>query len=167
MYKFSLFASALLCGGILFAGCSGSGSSKSADSTLSKPTFDTTAAKKEINAVNETFMQSLAKGDSVAVAGCYATDAKLMVANMPAIAGRKNIQSVFAGLIKAGAAKMELNTLNIWGNADLIAEEGTFVLSTKNGHQMDKGKYIVLWKKEDGKWKISRDCSNSDLPVTK
>ena len=32
----------------------------------------------------------------------------------------------------------------------------------------DKGKYIVIWKKEDGKWKIHRDLSNTDLPaVTK
>jgi len=27
------------------------------------------------------------------------------------------------------------------------------------------GKYLVLWKKENGKWKLHRDISNSDLPV--
>jgi ketosteroid isomerase-like protein len=37
----------------------------------------------------------------------------------------------------------------------------------KDGKQIDKGKYIVLWKKEDGKWKLFRDCYNSDLPAVK
>jgi ketosteroid isomerase-like protein len=35
----------------------------------------------------------------------------------------------------------------------------------KDGTIADKGKYIVVWKKEDGKWKLHRDLSNSDLPV--
>ncbi|GAC1302831.1 MAG: hypothetical protein NVSMB24_08010 [Mucilaginibacter sp.] len=116
-------------------------------------------------AVNLNLTESLAKGDSVGIANCYTTDAKFMAPDRPAIVGRQNIQSTFAAFIKAGAAKLDLNMLNLWGNADVLAEEGTFTLSTKDGHRIDKGKYIVLWKKEDGKWKIARDCSNSDLPA--
>jgi ketosteroid isomerase-like protein len=44
-------------------------------------------------------------------------------------------------------------------------EEGVYEIKTKDGKQLDKGKYIVLWKKEDGKWKLHRDISNSDLPL--
>ena len=46
-----------------------------------------------------------------------------------------------------------------------ITEEGLFEIKTKDDVQIDKGKYIVLWKKEDGKWKLHRDLSNSDLPL--
>jgi ketosteroid isomerase-like protein len=167
MYKFSLFFIAFFSGCILLAGCSHSGASKSAGVNETQAAFDTTAAKREVEAANRNLTESLAKGDSVGVGNCYLSDAKFMASNMPAIVGRKNIQATFAGFIKGGATKLDLGMINLWGNADLLAEEGTYALATKDGHQLDKGKYIVIWKKEGGKWKISRDCNNSDLPVTK
>jgi ketosteroid isomerase-like protein len=42
---------------------------------------------------------------------------------------------------------------------------GLFEVSSKDGNQLDKGKYLVLWKKENGKWKLHRDISNIDLPL--
>jgi ketosteroid isomerase-like protein len=47
----------------------------------------------------------------------------------------------------------------------MLTEEGEVTLETKEGKQIDKGKYIALWKKEDDKWKLFRDCYSSDLPV--
>ena len=35
-------------------------------------------------------------------------------------------------------------------------------MTDKSGKEIDKGKYIVLWKMEDGKWKLHRDIFNSD-----
>ena len=127
--------------------------------------FDITAAKKEIEEVNGNFMNFLSKADSVGVASCYTTDAKFMASNVPAVAGRNNIQSVVAGLINAGVIKLDLKLQDVWGTEALLAEEGEFTLASKEGTQLDKGKYIVLWKKEDGKWKPFRDIFNSDLPV--
>ena len=127
--------------------------------------FDITAAKKEIEQADSNFMNFLSKGDSVGLANCYTADAKFMGSNVPAVAGRNNIQSVVAGLINAGVAKLDLKLLDVWGTEALVAEEGEMTLTTKDGTQIDKGKYIVLWKKEDGKWKLFRDIFNSDLPV--
>lgn len=50
-----------------------------------------------------------------------------------------------------------------WVN--LISGSKLLILD-KDGKQLDKGKYIVLWKKEEGKWKLFRDCYNSDLPLS-
>jgi len=47
-----------------------------------------------------------------------------------------------------------------------ITEEGVFEINLKDGKQIDKGKYVVVWKKEDGKWKLYRDMSNTDLPLS-
>lgn len=47
----------------------------------------------------------------------------------------------------------------------MLAEEGEFTFMDKNDKFLDKGKYIVLWKKEDGEWKLFRDCYNSDMPL--
>ncbi len=157
---------AVLCAGLaLFIGCSHSGTVKLTDGSSSPAAFDSVAVKKVIDSVNQSFAQYLAKGDSVALANCYSTDAKFMGANMPAVVGRKNIQTLFSGFIKGGVTKIAITSTGVWGSENGAAEEGTYTLATKDGHQVDKGKYIVLWKKEDGQWKLFRDCGNSDLPL--
>jgi hypothetical protein len=32
------------------------------------------------------------------------------------------------------------------------------------GHVIDKGKYVEIWKKENGEWKIYADIWNTSLP---
>jgi ketosteroid isomerase-like protein len=58
------------------------------------------------------------------------------------------------------------------GLASAYSAEGALMLNNmpsvkgkENLIRLCKGKYIVLWKKENGKWKLHRDISNSDLPA--
>lgn len=138
---------------------------KEDDTIETAAAFNLTEAKKEIEAANRNFMEVLSKSDSLGLANCYTTDAKFMGPNGPAVAGRQNIQQVVAGIIRSGATKLDLKIIDLWGNEEMLAEEGELTLGTKDGKQLDKGKYIVLWKKEEGKWKLFRDCFNSDLPA--
>ncbi|MEY3739103.1 MAG: hypothetical protein RL544_1881 [Bacteroidota bacterium] len=130
-----------------------------------KAPFDIANAKKEIEATNLEVSAFMAKGDSVGLASCYGTDGALLLNNMPPIKGQANLVKVWGGFINAGIAAIELNTTEVWGDENYITEYGTFVLKAKDSTQLDKGKYLVLWKKENGKWKFHRDISNSDLPV--
>jgi ketosteroid isomerase-like protein len=129
-----------------------------------KPAFDLNNAKKEIEAADKEICSLLSKGDSVSAANMYSSDGKLMVNNMPSITGKENIASFWGGFTKMGA-DISLTTLEIWGDENFISEEGLFEIKLKDGKVADKGKYIVLWKKEEGKWKIHRDISNTDLPA--
>jgi ketosteroid isomerase-like protein len=130
-----------------------------------KPTFDLANAKTEIEAANQAITQFMTKGDSVGLAAAYSTDGALMLNNMPSVKGKENLTKVWGGFMNAGIGGIELNTLEVWGDENFITEEGLFITKSKEGAQLDKGKYLVIWKKEDGKWKLHRDLSNSDLPV--
>ena len=130
-----------------------------------KAPFDIANAKKEIEAANLEVSAFMAKGDSVGLASCYGTDGALLLNNMPPIKGQANLVKVWGGFINAGIAAIELNTTEVWGDENYITEYGTFILKAKDSTQLDKGKYLVLWKKENGKWKFHRDISNSDLPA--
>lgn len=130
-----------------------------------KAPFDLANAKKEIEAANQEVSNFMAKGDSVGLASCYGTDGALLLNNMPAVKGQTNLVKVWGGFINSGIGAIELNTTEVWGDENYITEDGTYVLKAKDGTQLDKGKYLVLWKKENGKWKFHRDISNSDLPV--
>lgn len=126
--------------------------------------FDIKQAEASITQSNEHFMKSFKAGDSLAVASCYTTDAKAMTANMPSVSGRNNITHFISETIKNGVKNFNLSTTNIWGDSSIVAEEGTYKLSDSIGKQVDKGKYIVLWKQEAGNWKMFRDMWTTDLP---
>ena len=110
-------------------------------------------------------MKAFKAGDSVAVANCFATDAKAMVANLPAIEGSNSIRHFISDAMKTGVREFELNIIKIWGDSSILAEEGTYKASDSTGKQIDKGKYLALWKMEAGNWKMFRDMWTSDLPA--
>lgn len=133
--------------------------------SATEPAFDMENAKKEIAAANVALAELIAKGDSVGTAEAYTKEGKFMGSNMPSVVGKANLTTFWAGFINAVGGTITLTTLDIWGNAEYITEEGLFEIKAKDGTSIDKGKYIVVWKKEDGKWKLHRDMSNSDLPL--
>lgn len=164
MTKLSLFISSLFIGFAILLSCNNSDTSKSMAEKETKPGFDLTVAKKEIEEANRNFMSQVAKGDSVGLANSYTTDAKFMSAGAPAVVGRANIQHAMSDIIKSGITKVDLRLKEVFGTENLIAEEGELTLYVKN-EAVAEEKYIVLWKKEDGKWKLFRDIFNSNLPA--
>lgn len=160
-----LFSLIVIISSIFLTSCSGDSNGTSEKDI--KPTFDLAAARAAIEAVNTEFGNFVAKGDSAGIASLYTSDAKLMGSNMPAVSGKTNIESAFGGMLAMGIGSATLTTTEVWGTEALVSEEGTYSLSDKSGKEIDKGKYIVLWKMEDGKWKLFRDCFNSDLPPAK
>lgn len=133
--------------------------------TETKPAFDLVTAKKEIEAANKVLMDVIAKGDSVGTADSYSPDGAVLFNNMPTVKGTENLVKVWSSFINAGVRNIELTTIEVWGDENYITEEGTFIIKSNEGAQLDKGKYLVLWKKVGGKWKLHRDISNSDLPA--
>jgi len=151
---------------VLFIACSDKTSESGTNTaTEGNSTFDLAAVRKVIDSTNAVFGSMVSKGDSVGLASLYTSDAKFMMPNAPTVSGRSGIQSAFAGLFAAmGTPGLTLTTTDIWGTDELITEVGTFTMTDKNGKEIDKGKYVDLWKMEDGKWKLHRDIFNSDLP---
>ncbi|MCG2460110.1 DUF4440 domain-containing protein [Flavobacteriaceae bacterium F89] len=126
--------------------------------------FSLTTAKTEIEDANKHFMDLLAKGDSVGLANSYTTDAKVMFTGAPSVVGRENIQKLFSGIINSGVTAINLETKEVFGTADLLAEEGKVTVFVKDNAVAEE-KYIILWKKEDGRWKLFRDIANSNTPA--
>ncbi|MES1215486.1 MAG: nuclear transport factor 2 family protein [Bacteroidota bacterium] len=141
---------------ILFAAC------KQADTVATAPvaSFSLDSAKQDISASNEKFNAGFVKGDSATIVSLYTADAEIYGPNMPKM-DRKTMGSGIATMPAAGIKKMTLQTSEVSGGPDIVAETGTYEMSDSS-KVIDKGKYIVLWKKEDGKWKLHRDIWNSD-----
>lgn len=151
----------LLVGAALVYSCtnptSGTSNVKTNDSA-----FDVSSVKQSIETANKKFADAVLKGDSAAVVSLYHSDAEVYPPNMkadkPTVMG-----SMTATIPKSGIKTFTLNTTNVSGNANEAIETGTFEMGDGK-KTVEKGKYIVIWKPENGEWKLWRDIWNSDNP---
>ena len=151
----------------LFIACNSNTAESGTNTSTEKEmkSFDLAAAKKAIDSTNAVFGSMVSKGDSVGLASLYTSDGKFMAEHMPTASGRSAIQSAFAGMFAAmGTPGLTLTSNEVSGNEEMLSEVGSYSMTDKSGKEIDKGKYIVLWKMEDGKWKLHRDVFNSDNP---
>ena len=71
--------------------------------------------------------------------------------------GRDNIVKGFGSMIRDSITGSSFKTTKLWGNDQLLVEDGTGVWSHANGTVVGRGRYLLVWKKDDGQWKILRD----------
>lgn len=117
----------------------------------------------ELEAAAQGWEAALNAGDLDAVVALYATDARLLPPNGEMAQGAEAVEDSFGGMIDAGL-QGELTTIEALVAGDLGHRIGTYKLMTGDGTLVDEGKYIEVWRKMDGEWKISADIWNSDRP---
>lgn len=89
----------------------------------------------------------------MALGNMYLEDAEII----PSTAGRNNIIKVFGGMIRDSITGSSFETIKLWGNDRLLVEEGKGSWSHANGKIVGNGRYLLIWQKDDGEWKIVRD----------
>lgn len=118
-----------------------------------------------IEAANKQFAGALAKGDAAGIAALYTAGGQALPANSEPVSGRAAIQSFWKGVYDSGITQATLTTSDVESQGDLAAETGTYELRMKDGKVADRGKYVVVWKREDGRWKLHRDIWTTSQPA--
>ncbi len=123
-------------------------------------------AKQAIAKSNQLYWQAFSKGDSALFIERYATDACIMPANVPALCGPTAAPTFYrVAYQQMGIRDGRFTTQAVWGgNDDYVTEQGTFELRDGRGAVLDRGKYLVLWKKTAIGWQMFRDSFSSDAP---
>jgi uncharacterized protein (TIGR02246 family) len=158
MKKGFFFAMILVTGSILMASC---------NKEAAKPACDLTEAKAAIEARSKVYVDALNNKDSVGLANCYTSDGKFMAPNEKSVVGRANIQKLVGQWMKSEMLNFSIETVEVWGNDEVLAAEENWSFKDKDGKIVDQGKAIEVYKKENGVWKLHRDCFNSDMPLQK
>jgi uncharacterized protein (TIGR02246 family) len=117
----------------------------------------------EIAATTEAWVAAFNAGDIEALVALYAEDAQLLPPNDEMKRGSEAVREDFQAMISAGL-KIRLETVEALAAGDLGQKVGLYTLEGPGGTTIDRGKYIELWRKVDGQWRISHDTWNSDLP---
>ena len=120
-----------------------------------------------IEAVNARFSADFAKGDGVAVAGHYTVAGQVFPPNGEIVKGREAIAKFWKGVMEAGVKEAKVTTVEAESHGGTAHEVGTYVLTGEGGKTLDTGKYIVIWKRDGGQWKIHRDIWNTSMPAPK
>ena len=121
----------------------------------------------ELSKIAADFGAAVTAGNAAKVTSLYTADATFMPPNEAAIRGSAGIQGWFQKQMDQGPAKLTLSPTESRISGDLAFETGNYTLSAKpkTGPPVnDKGKYIVVLRKDGTTWKISHDIFNSDLP---
>lgn len=126
-------------------------------------TFDLSRTRSYIDSVNDKFEEAFERGDTTALVAHYSSDARLMVPNRESIKGNE-IASAWGDFTRLGVKDVKINTEDVTGGNDLAVETGTYEFYGDNNRLIDKGKYVVVWRRENGEWKIYRDIGNTSMP---
>jgi len=120
-----------------------------------------------IEAANAQFSAAAAKGDGSGLAALYAADGQVLPAGSEVIQGTDAIQKFWQGALDSGIAGIGLKTLEVFAHGSTATEVGQYELRDKAGKVLDHGKYIVVWRREGGKWKLLRDMFSTNVPTAK
>jgi ketosteroid isomerase-like protein len=123
---------------------------------------ETVDYKALISETNKQFTSAALNGDSATFVSLYHPDAQIYPPNEEAMDSKK-MGSMMAQFKEMGITSFELQTKEIFEGDEEVTEVGTYTMSDGKNFN-DKGKYMVVYKKDGDKWKMYRDIWNSDNP---
>ena len=124
-----------------------------------------------INASNKAFMDAYNAKDAKTLSELYTQEAIAFPPNMSRVKGRENIAKLWQGAMDAGVTDLKLICDEVAENGDNGFDTGTYSIKVpmKDGKMAADGtpteitgKYVVVWMKEGGAWKLHRDIWNDD-----
>lgn len=140
----------ILCLGIFFSSC---------DIKAQSLNIET---KKIIIEKYETMRTTLKNGDPNFVLNMHTKDAILFLPNGNEIVGITALRPFYEKVATTGIdIKSTPTTVELLAN-DIAFEVGTYISTSKTGIQ-NSAKYINIWKKKDGEWKIYKAIDQAKL----
>ena len=102
------------------------------------------------------------EGDALRTAANYTDDAQILAPQHPAVQGKAAIVAFF----KANIDKyLGFGNETTWSlvRGDVAIEQGVYsIRNVRVGQNVEAGKYIRIWKKVNGDWKLYRDMFSPD-----
>ena len=138
------------------------------------PAVDVKAEADAIRKLENEWDLAIRAKDVNKILNYFAPDAVSMPANKPMVSGiqaiRKAEDASFADTTsdyKTYSSKVDVVEVSTSG--DLAMARGTDHMNKKTakGQDVETGKWIDVWKKTDGKWKVIASTWNSDKPEPK
>jgi len=148
------------------AGCSRASPPTEPAAVVDATAFDLAAARKVIEGNNLRFTQAHVSGDQATIDAMFTADAKSLPPGADPVVGRDAISKLTADYLAYGVHEFTEETTDFYGNADLLIDQGNYRMVYGKDRVVETGKYLNVWKQEDGVWKIQTNIWNTNAPAT-
>ena len=108
---------------------------------------------------------ALRKGDVEGILQTYTPDSQLVMPGQ-VLMGRDAIRPTFEFLLGMGIRDIRCENQEFFNGAGTTVETGRTVLLDAAGIQLASNRYMTLWKKEGGQWRIHRDVVAPEAATT-
>jgi ketosteroid isomerase-like protein len=114
-------------------------------------------------AVTSAFEQAFTRDDLAATIALFAEDAQVLPEHAPAVVGRPAIEQFLKDQMTP-VTTFNTETQMTIVRRDLAVEQGLYrVRDVRRGSDVEEGKYVHVWRKVNGEWKIFRMIYNTDV----
>lgn len=119
----------------------------------------------EIIAAQLAWEATLNGDDTTAIAAHFMPDARLLPQDGAIVEGTAAIVDFWSGLV-SGPAQIDLEMIDVYLVGDTGIETGTYALTltaADGGETVVTGKTLVVWKNDNGTWRMAQDMWNDGL----
>ncbi|HET8648433.1 MAG TPA: DUF4440 domain-containing protein [Gemmatimonadales bacterium] len=154
---------ALIC---LLPACGGGARAGQTDSTAAAPPVNLAAEEATIRRIDSLWVDAISRRDTAVITATYEQDALFLPPNAPRVAGRDAIRQAWAGLLATPGFRLTFTPDRIVLSPDgqMAYDVGVYQMQSRTGQvtRTDQGKYLVVWRKLAGQWKVAADMVSSD-----
>ena len=140
---------------IVFAILAGCQQQQNADTKSGSENTDLQKIRSKIEALDKQFSKDFYNGDSLALANYYSSDARF-----GSLKGKEILSAwgrMIRNSIKDSTRNLLFTTTAFTGDSVYMVELGIYEERDDRNNLKNKGRYLVVWKQENGEWKIYRD----------
>jgi len=130
--------------------------------------IDPSAAEQRIERLQDRWVQAVADRDVDTIVDLYAEDSWFLPAGSPPLEGREEIRQWWVDTLddppfeSLTFGPVDIRFSEAGDIAYDVGSSRSVVLDDQGNEQTQKGKYLVVWEKIDGEWKVAADAFNAD-----
>ena len=128
--------------------------------------FNLEATRELIAQQNERFTRAHLAGDIATIDAMFALDARVFPPGAATVTGAQALHDFTVDYIKAGLTEFREESTRCYGNDTHVVDEGTYVVTYGPDHVTERGKYLNVWTRVNGSWKITSNMWNTDAAAT-
>jgi ketosteroid isomerase-like protein len=128
-----------------------------------QPAVDTAAEAQSIMALEREWSSKFGEGDIDYIMSIHSANAVQMPPESELVAGAEALRAAWQGMIDTPglSASWEPTEAHVSSSGDMAYDFGTATLTTPDGN-VQAMKYLVVWVREDGEWKVAVDMFNAN-----
>ena len=131
-------------------------------------TVETAAAeaRARIMELERTWSGKFGEKDTVWIAERLAENTRIMPPNAEPLVGRDAVRAWWGEMARTEGMRVSWEPVeaHVASSGDMAYDVGTYSMTLPDG-STDSGKYLVVWVKRDGEWKIAADMFSSNEPL--